>query len=252
MDSSAWSALGTWFTALIYILLLIYAVRQVGEAKKLRTAQTRPFVIVDFEPEIAIFLYVANVGSTMARNVKFKFDPPLASTLDKPWPVAESPLLNKGATALPPGRRHRILYDVSFRRLADDDLPRRHMVDISYSDDFGNRYHENYELDLGVLMHTSPGAKGLPDLVSEVESIRKELARWTDGSSGLLVHGRDKDRMDEDQQRWIQERFGSGPEAVIEADPESEQALSPEIPRSSLPASRLSRASAWLRRRPGR
>ena len=77
MNAAAWSALGTWVTVVIYGALLIYAIRQVGEATRLRRAQTRPFVVVDLEPGWLIFLTVENIGSTVARNVTFNFEPAL-------------------------------------------------------------------------------------------------------------------------------------------------------------------------------
>ena len=83
MDAAGWSALGTWVTAAIYVALLAYAVRQVGEATRLRRAQTRPFVVVDLEPGYLIYLTVENIGTTVARNVTFSFEPALASTLSK-------------------------------------------------------------------------------------------------------------------------------------------------------------------------
>ena len=39
MDAAVWSAIGTWFTAFIYIALLVYAIRQVSEASRLRRAK---------------------------------------------------------------------------------------------------------------------------------------------------------------------------------------------------------------------
>jgi hypothetical protein len=40
----------------------------------------------------------------------------------------------------------------------------------------------------------STGPKGLPELVDEVEKVRKELARWTEGTHGLQVHVVDRER----------------------------------------------------------
>ena len=49
-------AVGVWVTAIIYVVILIYAAKQVGEARRLRRAQTRPFVIVDLEPGYLVYL----------------------------------------------------------------------------------------------------------------------------------------------------------------------------------------------------
>jgi hypothetical protein len=66
-DAAAWGALGTWVTALIYVAILIYAVKQVGEAKRLRRAQTRPFVVVDIEPGFLLYLTVTRCCNTAVR-----------------------------------------------------------------------------------------------------------------------------------------------------------------------------------------
>jgi hypothetical protein len=205
MDAASWSALGTWVTAAIYVLLLLYAIRQVGEATRLRRAQTRPFVVVDFEPGHLIFLTVENIGSTVARDVTFKFEPPLASTFSKPWAFDEAVLLTEGIESVPPRRRHRIIFDTAIQRLNTDELPKQHVATVSYSDDDGHKYVDRYTLDLGAMAHTSPEEKGLPDLVKEVAKLNKELASWGDGTRGLLVHARDKDKMIERQTAKMEE-----------------------------------------------
>jgi hypothetical protein len=56
---AAWAA---WATVLIYIVIGLFAWRQVHEARKLREEQARPFVIVDFEPGWLVYLTVENLG----------------------------------------------------------------------------------------------------------------------------------------------------------------------------------------------
>jgi hypothetical protein len=195
MDSATWSAVGTWVTAAIYVAILAYAVVQVGEAKKLRRAQTRPFIVVDLEPGYLIFLTVENIGSTVARDVTFSFSPPLVSTLSKPWQFEESVLLSEGIESVPPRRRHRIIFDSAIERLNEEGLPKQHVATVMYADEDGIKYKDRYTLDLGAMAHTSPDEKGLPEMVTEVSNIRKELKKWTDGNRGILVHTRDKDEM---------------------------------------------------------
>jgi len=167
-------------------------------------------MVVDIEPGWIIFLSIENIGSTVARAVTFEFDPPLVSTLSEPWPFKESILLNEGIESVPPRRRHRIILDSARDRLNSDSLPKRHLATVRYSDDEGQKYVDRYTLDLGAMMHTSPDEKGLPELVKEVEGIRKQLKRWADGNRGLLVHVRDKDAMIERQRAdvaaWQAER----------------------------------------------
>ena len=49
-DWPALAALAAWATVGIYIVIGLFAWRQVREARKLREEQARPLVIVDFEP----------------------------------------------------------------------------------------------------------------------------------------------------------------------------------------------------------
>jgi hypothetical protein len=220
-----WSAIGTWFTAFIYIALFVYAIRQVSEASRLRRAQTRPFMVVAIEPGWMIFLSVENIGSTVARQVTFEFEPPLVSTLDEPWPFKESILLNEGIESVPPRRRHRIIFDSAISRMNSESLPKRHLAVVRYSDDEGHEYVDRYTLDLGAMMHTSPDEKGLPELVKEIEGIRKQLKRWTDGNRGLLVHARDRDAMIERQRVEIAEwRAAQGLASKEPPDPQEDVA----------------------------
>jgi hypothetical protein len=57
-------------------------------------------VVVDFEPEQSPFmnLVVANLGETMARNVRISIDPPPESSLDSaaPLPVAKLKMFTEG------------------------------------------------------------------------------------------------------------------------------------------------------------
>jgi hypothetical protein len=82
--------------------LLIYAVKQVGEAKRLRRAQIRPFVVVDIAPGWLLYVTVENIGTTLARNVRFEFTVPLESSRARPWEVEKAPRLKDGVALLPP------------------------------------------------------------------------------------------------------------------------------------------------------
>lgn len=204
MDAADWAALGTWVTAAIYVVILVYAVKQVGEAKHLRRAQTRPFVVVDIAPGWVLYITVENIGSTLARNVTFDFPVKLRASVEEPWEAAEAPLFKDGLKVLPPRKRYRIFFDAFMTRVnSDQNLPMSYEVIVRYEDDDENPYRDSYTLDLNSFMHMSPEENGLPELVAELQTIRKTLDKWTDGVRGVLVHSRDKDQMiDKDRERW--------------------------------------------------
>lgn len=103
LDAAGWAAWGVWVTAVVYAIIgfLIWlqvkgvkqqvneAREQVRETEKLREAELRPYVVLDFEVfkrRPIIFLTITNHGKTLARNVRFEFDPSLRSSLGQPKP----------------------------------------------------------------------------------------------------------------------------------------------------------------------
>jgi hypothetical protein len=192
-DWAAVTAWAAWVTVAVYVVLGIFAWIQVLQARRLREEQARPFVIVDFEPGFLVYLTVENIGRTMARDVSIRFDKPLESTLSGPREIDESPLLRKPIPTLPPGRKIRVLFDQYAARL-EAKLPLTYDVTLRYKGPFGKKEWEHpYPLDLGIYLGSQEPPKGLPELVTEVENIRKEVQKWS-GTRGLLVHAIDRRR----------------------------------------------------------
>lgn len=96
LDASAWEAIGTWTAIPISVGLAIVTLArqsrlsreaqrdQAREAQDALAAQSRPFVVVDFDvltERPLIFLTITNLGKTLARKVRFQFEPPLRSSL---------------------------------------------------------------------------------------------------------------------------------------------------------------------------
>ena len=151
-------------------------------------------MIVDFEPGFLVYLTVENIGRTMARDVSIRFDKPLESTLSGPREIDESPLLRKPIPTLPPGRKIRVLFEQYAARL-EAKLPLTYDVTLRYKGPLGKKEWEHpYRLDLGIYLGSQEPPKGLPELVTEVENIRKELQKWRSGTRGLLVQAIDRHR----------------------------------------------------------
>jgi hypothetical protein len=186
-DWAALTAWAAWATVAVYVVLGIFAWIQVLQARRLREEQARPFVIVDFEPGFLVSLTVENVGRTMARDVTIRFDKPLESTLSGPREVDESPLFREPIPTLPPGKKIRLLFDQYGARI-DAKLPLTYDVTLRYKGPTGKKEREHpYRLDLGMYLGSALPPKGLPELVTEVEKIRKELEKWKEGGRGLRV-----------------------------------------------------------------
>jgi hypothetical protein len=191
------AAVAAWATVVIYILIGLFAWRQVSEARKLREEQARPFVIVDFEPGFLVYLTVENLGRTMARDVTIEFDKPLETTLDRPRELDETLLFRESIPALPPGKRIRVLFD-QFNDRVDKGLPLTYDVRLRYRGPEGRRTWEHpYRLDLGMYLGAALPAKGIAEIAAELENISKEIKKWTGkGGHGVLVNTRDQERKD--------------------------------------------------------
>ena len=204
----------------IYVLIGLFAWRQLHEARKLREEQARPFVIVDFEPGFLVYLTVENLGRTMARDVRIDFGKQLQTTLAGHSELDESPLFRQPIPTLPPGKKIRVLFD-QFNDRTQAGLPLTYDVEVRYRGPTGGKYwKDTYRLDLGMYLGSALPAKGIPELVSEVENIRKEMERWRgSGGRGLLAQPIDQRRRDKIDNRRMHVRIlrQQGPKALAQS-----------------------------------
>jgi hypothetical protein len=214
-EVAAWAACAT---VAIYIVIGLFAWRQVREARRLREEQARPFVIVDFEPGWLVYLTVENLGRTMARDVIIHFDKPLTSSLQG-RELGESPLFREPIPALPPGKKIRVLFDQVNDR-AEAKLPLTYDVEVRYRGPKGGKaWQETYRLDLGMYLGSALPPKGIPELVAEMEKMREEIKRWRGNNlRGLLVHTLDQRRLDMIDRRRMHVRVlrQRGPKALAQ------------------------------------
>jgi hypothetical protein len=145
-------------------------------------AQFRPFVVVDLEIRTPfIQLVVANLGTTMARDVQFKFDPRLESTRDgrpRTTPIADVSLFRDGIPSFPPGKRLVLLFDDG-RTRTEAQLPDQYKVQVSYrGDPFKRRIQDSITLDIGT--YREWGAirrKDVHEVAEEIKKLRETLAK---------------------------------------------------------------------------
>jgi hypothetical protein len=197
--AGVWAA---WATFAVYAALGGFAWIQVLQAKKLREGQARPFVVVDFEmghPPV-MYLVVANLGRTMARNVRFEIDPPFKSGVDKssPVPLANLKLFAEGIPSLAPGKRITFLFDLLHTR--PKELPSSYQVRIHYEWDGGKPITDILRLDLDLYRSLIPAQRETVHNVSRtLKKIERQLDKWSAFGGGLLVLSpEDKRRRDEE------------------------------------------------------
>jgi hypothetical protein len=154
-------------------------------------------VIVDFEfRSILVYLRVHNIGTTIARDVKIKFNKPLQSSRDGVIDIADSPVFRDGIPMMAPDRKISVLFDSYVDRAQRrSELPMRYEVSVEYSDTEGKRYRDPaYPLDLDMYEGSSLPPKNISDLVDRVDNMVNEMKKWTSGIDGILVHAVDEDR----------------------------------------------------------
>jgi glycosyltransferase involved in cell wall biosynthesis len=181
---------------------------QANEARRLRRAQSQPYVVVSLEsdpthPHI-ISIMIKNIGTTVARNVRLEFDPPLVSTLDKesdPTRMTDWIALRDGIPTLVPGQQMGMLFDSLISRYADIEnspLPRQSRVTVRYTGDITKRqrsevYTYAYDLDFNVYYGAHyVGRKGIDDIAKSLDQIRKAQEAWST-SHGIKVYTKDYD-----------------------------------------------------------
>lgn len=187
----------------------VFGWRQLAHAKDLRDAQTRPFVVIDLGSSRQGFfdLVVTNIGSTMARDVTFEFDPPMV-TSKKYTDIYELKAFEEGISTLPPGKEFRTLLDFGPSRY-EEKLPDFYRVKVNYREDPGDRtYAEEMDLDFGLYWNRRYiTLRDIHDVHKQLETIAKEIQHWRPGiGSGLLAVSPEDVRKRQDQaQRDLEE-----------------------------------------------
>ena len=200
MSPEQYTAAATWIAALAAVGTLVvvtvsalYAKGQLGEARRLRLAQTRPFVVVsvDVEQRSMFMLTVENVGPVPARNVRVSFDQMPYSSITN---FGEVRMLKEPIPTMPPGHKYSAHWELAFKVFDDKkpyDHPLAYTAEVTYEDlegyDFGP---EEYILDLRIFEGQAASPKGLPELVKVVEDLRDEHKKWT--TRGMFVRAVDE------------------------------------------------------------
>lgn len=145
------------------------------------TESQQPYVVVDIRASDfiseALILIVENVGPTVARNVRIRFDPPIQTSMDgdNPEKLADALIFTQGIPHLPPGRRIEALFDIGWQFFKKD-LPRKYTVTVEADGPYGAVEPLTYLIDLEIyrkLRHLA--VKTLHQQVKEIEKLRKAV-----------------------------------------------------------------------------
>jgi hypothetical protein len=204
--------------------------RQVGEARRLREEQARPFVVVDFEIDVPIIsLVVSNVGRTMARNVRFSFSPELTTSLDRPPdpPFRELKMFTEGIPSLPPGKSLPALFDSGFSRKPEDGHADTYHVKITYEGVDGREHTDEMVLDLGIYWNVERlNLANLDDVHKRLKEISDTLSGWRASGGGVLtVTPADQRARNEERRAAVERRraeSSNGEPSAESQEPEGE------------------------------
>ncbi|WP_344200539.1 hypothetical protein [Kribbella karoonensis] len=171
---------------------------QAAREERRQEELARPFVVVDFEPSPAwanaVNLVFENLGKTLAKNVRFTFDPPLKSSQSGlGFELADTALIKSGVPAMPPGRRIEALFDLSHERI-NTELPMTYRVKVDCEDANGRRQETlEYVLDLGFRYNVGRiDVKNIHHVAESLKKIEQNLKKWTANHNGVRVWMRDE------------------------------------------------------------
>ncbi|QFY05349.1 hypothetical protein GBF35_00415 [Nonomuraea phyllanthi] len=159
------------------------AAKQLALDRTAFTESQQPYVVVDirasdFIPE-AMNLVVENVGPTVARDVRIKFDPPLQTSMDGDHPekLADALIFSQGIPHLPPGRKIEVLFDIGWQFFSKD-LPRQYTVTVEADGPYGAVEPLTYLIDLELYRKLRRlTVKTLHQQVKEIEKLRKAVEK---------------------------------------------------------------------------
>lgn len=133
-----WDAVATLLPGLgilIGALAAAVAVRQYGLNRRIRDEQARPYMVMSAESGTSttiIDLVIKNIGSTPARELTIRVEPPFQRANEVPgYPIMGTRMFSETLPIWPPGQERRIFFDTHIER-AGKGLPGRHEIEFSY------------------------------------------------------------------------------------------------------------------------
>ncbi len=205
--------------ALVVVVGLWFAWKQIKEAVATRKDQSRPYVAIYFEMTAGMEsfpdLVVKNLGPTAAYDVAISTTPEIRSSTDREGELVlkEAGFLKNGIPTLPPGGEVRAFFDTMIDRPKDWELS--YEAKVSYLDHGGEEHCDRYVLDLTPHIGTSHiSRKSVHDVHGQLEKLVKELHHLRTGFGNALPvvveersemmerRGRERDEQLAEIERW--------------------------------------------------
>ena len=113
-----WDAVATLLSGLgilIGAVAAAVAIRQYGLNRRIRDEQARPYMVMSAEPGTSttiIDLVIKNIGSTPARELTIRVEPPFQRANEVPgYPIMGTRMFSETLPIWPPGQERRIFFD---------------------------------------------------------------------------------------------------------------------------------------------
>jgi len=204
------AAIAAVLTFVIAGLALLYARRQVAEARasrslaqELEVERAQPYVVAYTEPSgatpVIIDLVVRNYGATAATDVRISLNPwPMrrASADGKPEKVEIPDVI----PVLAPGQEWRTMWDSGIAR-KDSDLPDRHAGKVTFRGIKGVKRESDVVLDWTIYRSRRwVEVRGIHDAAVALREMKTIMKKWNESVHGALSvyvrDGNEKDRRD--------------------------------------------------------
>lgn len=180
--AAEWGAFGQVGALVVAVVAGVLVWLQVRQGKQVREDQTRPYVILDFDFQAEeVMIAVRNIGTTPARDVRFKFDKPLRP----PHYIEEEALavFTDGIPMLAPGRTIGIPFGSALQFFSDegDPVPLQYTARLTYESLDSKRTYEDPPLviDLLPFKHTYVQYDELRRISRNLKEIKDVLKSWT-------------------------------------------------------------------------
>jgi hypothetical protein len=225
-------ALASLFQGLILLAAAIVAWTQAKEARALRKAQAQPYVVVSLQQDpdsrIIVNVIIENYGTTVAKDVRVRIDPPLQSTMDGAVPanrLDKWAAITDGIPTLAPGQRLSHMIDSLHSRYAPGlDILNTYRAKVEYVGDDKERtlYRYEYVLDFSIWRGSHfIGRKTFDDLAKSVEKLADTLSSYGSRTEGLKVtnyDGKTVEREQAEEREAMLQRFAASQEAAAGSD----------------------------------
>lgn len=143
---------------------------------KTRQAETRPYIVIDFEiNDHLIDIVIQNIGKIAAKDVSFSFVPSLKKVNGED--LSKKGFLLNGFSFFPPGKRFSCFFDAAFEYFKEGKQPPSYKVAVSYKNYLTNReYNENYIIDLSSYKGREYiEFKNIHHIANTLEEIKKDI-----------------------------------------------------------------------------